>query len=444
MGAMMMTGVEIGILGFVVLLTLIMLRMPVGVVMILVGGTGYALIAGINPAWAVLSNFPFRHASSYALSVIPLFVLMGQLAVQSGISRDLFAATYAWIGHFRGGLASATVVSSAGFAALSGSSVASAATMGSVALPEMNRYKYDTALATGTVAAGGTLGILIPPSTGFIIYALLTEESIGRLFMAGVIPGIMLALLFIITIWLHSLYRPDAAPRGPNADWRWKWVSLLRASPMLLIILLVIGGIYAGAFTPNEAAGIGAFLTLIAAVLKRTMGWQEFVTTILETVKISGMVLFIIIGAYLFNPFLGLTRMPGELGAFVGGLDISPTIILLCILAILIVLGTFMEGLAILVMAIPIVFPIVMDLGYDPIWFGVMVVITLEMGLISPPLGVSVFVVRGVATTVLKRNVPLITVFKGIAPFWLAMFALMIIVLLFPGLVLYLPDQMYN
>ncbi|MCL7942946.1 TRAP transporter large permease [Marinobacter sp. ATCH36] len=439
-----MTSVEIGMLGLVGLLTLIMLRMPVGVVMILVGGVGYSIIAGITPAQSVLANYPFQHASSYSLSVIPLFVLMGQLAVQSGISRDLFAATYAWIGSFRGGLASATVASSAGFAALSGSSVASAATMGSVALPEMDRYKYDTALATGTVAAGGTLGILIPPSTGFILYALLTEESIGQLFMAGVIPGIMLALLFILVIWVQTKYRPELGPPGPKSNWRWKWVSLLRASPMLLIVTLVIGGIYAGAFTPNEAAGIGAFLTLIAALLKRTMGWRDFMITILETVKISGMVLFVVIGAYLFNPFLGLTRIPGELGIFLGSLDIPPMVIFLCVLASLIVLGTFLEGLAILVMAIPIVFPIIVGLGYDPIWFGVMVVVTLEMGLISPPLGVIVFVVRGVATSVLKRDVPLATVFKGILPFWLAMFVLMMLLLIFPELVLYLPNQMYN
>lgn len=439
-----MTSVDVGFIGLVTLLTLIMLRMPVGVVMMLVGGAGYAIIAGISPAQSVLSSYPFQHASSYSLSVIPLFVLMGQLAVQSGISRDLFAATYAWIGSYRGGLASATVASSAGFAALSGSSVASAATMGAVALPEMKRHKYDTTLATGTVAAGGTLGILIPPSTGFILYALLTEESIGRLFMAGVIPGIMLALLFILTIWVQTKYRPELGPPGPKTDWRWKWVSLLRASPMLLIVVLVIGGIYAGAFTPNEAAGIGAFLTLIAALLKRTMGWREFVVTVLETVKISGMVLLVVIGAYLFNPFLGLTRIPGELGGFVGGLDLPPIVILLCILAALIVLGTFLEGLAILVMAIPIIFPIIVGLGYDPIWFGVMVVITLEMGLISPPLGVIVFVVRGVATSVLKRDVPLTTVFKGIIPFWVAMFVLMILLILFPELVLYLPNQMYS
>lgn len=439
-----MTAIDLGIIGLITLLTLTMLRMPVGVVMILVGGIGYGSIAGISSAHSVLSSYPFLHASNYTLSVIPLFVLMGQLAVQSGISKDLFAATYAWTGSYRGGLASATVASSAGFAALSGSSVASAATMASVALPEMDRYKYDTALATGTVAAGGTLGILIPPSTGFIIYALLTEESIGQLFMAGVVPGLMLALLFILTIWLQIKRRPELGPPGPKSTWRWKWISLLRASPMLLIVALVIGGIYAGAFTPNEAAGIGAFLTLIAAVFKRTMGWKEFMATVLETVKISGMVLLVIIGAYLFNPFLGLTRIPGELGAFVGALDVPPMVILLCILAALIVLGTFLEGMAILVMALPIIFPIIVGLGYDPIWFGVMVVVTLEMGLISPPLGINVFVVRGVAMSVLKRDVPLATVFKGVLPFWLAMFVLMILLLLFPELVLYLPNQMYN
>lgn len=439
-----MTTIDMGLIGLITLLTLIMLRMPVGVVMILVGGGGYALIAGVTPALSVLSSYPFEHASSYSLSVIPLFVFMGQLAVQSGISRDLFAATHAWIGHFRGGLASTTVASSAGFAALSGSSVASAATMGAVAMPEMERYKYDTALATGTVAAGGTLGILIPPSTGFILFALLTEESIGQLFVAGVIPGIMLALLFTLTIWVQTKHRPHLGPASQKSSWRVRWVSLLRASPMLVIVMLVIGGIYGGAFTPNEAAGIGAFLTLIAALLKRTMGCKEFVDTVLETVKISGMVLMVVIGAYLFNPFLGLTRIPGELGAFVGTLDLPPMIILLCILAGLIALGMFMEGLAILVMVIPIVFPIIVALGYDPIWFGVLVVVTLEMGLISPPLGMIVFVVRGVASNVLKRDVPLGTVFKGVVPFWGAMFILLVLLLVFPDLSLFLPNQMYG
>ncbi|MEO1224732.1 MAG: TRAP transporter large permease [Pseudomonadota bacterium] len=429
----------IGILGIVALFVLLALRMPVAVALMIVGTGGIALLSNSRAALATLGSETFVIATKIELTIIPLFVLMGNLASQSGLSRNLYDAAYAWVGHWRGGLASATVVGCSGFAALSGSSVASAITMGRVALPEMKRYEYDNRLATGSVAAGGTLGILIPPSTGFVIYAILTEESIGRLFMAGILPGLLLTGLFIVTITLLTMWRPSYGPAGPHTQFAEKLVALAKAGPLLAIIAITIGGIYGGVFSPMEAAGVGALLTLAVALYRRSLTWGSFGKILLQTVRISAMSYLILIGAHVFSPFLARTDIPGLLTEALIGLGLGSYGTLIIILIAFIILGTFLEGFAMLVLTLPIVFPLILALGFDPIWFGVIMVIVLEMGLITPPVGVNVFVVKSIAP-----GVPMGRIFAGIAPFWFAMLACLIILLIAPQIVLLLPDTMFG
>lgn len=432
-----MTPTALGIAGLAGLFVLLAVRMPVGIAMLLVGFIGFGFATGWAPALALLASEPFVISSNYELIVVPLFVLMGNLATVSGMSRDLYAAAYAWVGHWRGGLASATIAACSGFAALSGSSVASALTMGQVALPEMRRYKYDPRLATGCIAAGGTLGILIPPSTGFIIYAILTEESIGRLFLAGVFPGLLLTALFILAIYVQTRIKPELGPAGPATLMRDKFKATLQAGFMIGIVIITIGGIYAGLFTPTEAAGVGAFLAFLLTIFRRKCTLDALSSILLQTVRTTALVFLILIGAFVFSPFLALTHISDNLIAFLTTLAVSPYAVLFFILLIYIILGMFLEGFAMLVLTIPIVHPLITALGFDPIWFGVLIVIVLEMGLISPPVGVNVYVVKGVA-----EDVPMSHIFVGILPFWIAMAVGLLILVLFPGIALYLPGKM--
>jgi tripartite ATP-independent transporter DctM subunit len=427
----------IGLIGVLAMLVLLALRMPIGIAMLLVGAVGFAILNGPGPALMALGTYPYSYAAYYDLAVIPLFVLMGNLAALSGMGRDLFAAAYAWVGHWRGGLASASIVSCAGFAAVSGSSVASALTMGKVCLPEMKRYRYDDGLATGTIAAGGTLGILIPPSTAFIVYGILTEQSIGRLLLAGFLPGLMLTLLFVITIAIWTRLRPEIGPAAERASMSERWATLWRATPMLSVVTASIGGIYVGMFTPAEAAAVGAFLAMVYALWNRTLTWASLEGVLLDTVKTTSMVFLILIGALVFGPFLALSGLPMRAAEFLTGLDVSALAILLVILSGYLVLGMFLEGFSMLVLTLPIVVPVVKALGYDLIWFGVLVVIVLEMGLISPPVGINVFVVKG-----LVPDVTLGCVFKGIVPFWLAMIVATGLLIAFPQIALIIPDTM--
>ena len=426
-----------GLLGLAGLFLLLALRMPVGIAMMLVGLLGFGALNGWGPALAMLGGEPFVIATNYELIVIPLFVLMGNFATVSGMSRDLYAAAYVWFGHWRGGLASATIAACAGFAALSGSSVAAAVTMGKVALPEMRAYRYDPRLATGAIAAGGTLGILIPPSTGFVIYAILTEESIGRLFLAGVFPGLLLTALFILSIFVQTRFRPRLGPPGPASPVRDRIRAVRQASAMIGIVALTIGGIYAGLFTPTEAAGVGAFLSLLLALVRGRLSWGSLSSLSLESVRTTALVFLILVGAHIFNPFLALTHIPTDLAELLVGMELPRLAVLAILLAAYIVLGMFLEGFAMLVLTLPIVHPIILTLGYDPIWFGVVMVIVLEMGLISPPVGVNVFVVKGIA-----EDVPMTQIFAGILPFWIAMAACLAILVAFPDIALFLPDTM--
>ena len=427
----------VGVLALAGLFLMIFLRVPVGIALGVAGVLGYWSLSGPDATLALMGSIPFEIGYNYDLSIIALFVLMGNFAMVSGMSRDLYDMARSLVGHWPGGLASATVVGCAGFAAVSGSSLASAVTMGRVSLPEMKRYGYHPRLATGCVAAGGTLGILIPPSTGFIIYALLTEESIGQLFLAGVIPGLLLTGLFMATIALLTWRRPALGPKAERLAWRERVRAVGRSTALVGIIFVVLGGIYLGVFTPVEAAAIGAFMTMVLTIVRRKLTWETLRFCVLETIKTFAFVYLIVIGAFLFNPFLAVTRIPNNLASFVGMLELAPVWVLLLIVFGYIVLGTFLEGIAIMVLTIPIVYPLVTGMGYDPIWFGVLLVVVLEMSLISPPLGLNVFVVKGIAD-----GVPMNEIFMGVIPFWGAMLVCAALLIAFPGLALFLPETM--
>jgi tripartite ATP-independent transporter DctM subunit len=428
-----------GVAGILVLLLLLALRMPVGIAMMVVGTAGIALLANERAALSTLANEAIAITTKVELLVIPLFILMGNLATASGLSRNLYDAAYAWVGARRGGLASATVLGCAGFSALCGSSVASAVTVGRVALPEMQRHRYDPGLATGTVAAGGTLGILIPPSAGFVIYAILTEQSIGQLFIAGILPGLLLTGLFVLTVWLLVARDPALGPPGPRLPRAERLAVLAGAGPILFVMVGTIGGIYGGVFTPMEAAAVGAVLTLLIALARRGLTLASAGQVMGDTARTSAMIYVILVGAHVFGPFLARTGLPAALSDWMIGLGLGPYGTLALILLALIVLGCFLEGFAMLVLTLPILFPTVVALGFDPIWFGVVMVIVLEMGLITPPVGVNVFVVKSIA-----REVPLARMFRGVLPFWGAMMVCVLLLVAFPGVATFLPQTMFG
>jgi len=432
-----MSSLTTGIYGIALLFILFATGMPIAFVMILVGWLGYVYLGSLDAGLNILGLSFYAGGTTYTLSVIPLFVLMGQFAAHSGLSHQIYWAVERWLGHRRGGLAMATIGACAGFAAISGSSVATAATMGTVALPEMKKYHYGQSLATGTVAAGGTLGILIPPSATFVFYAILTEQSVGKLFIAGILPGILLAALFMLTINIRVRISPGIAPRGQKRNLQERLKALKGIWGMLVLFLIVMGGIYTGVFTPTEAAGIGAFGAFIFSVIKRKMTWSHFVSSLGMTGQTTGMIFIIVIGAYIFGYFLAVTRIPTVLADYMAELEVSRYIILAGVVLIYSILGMFLDGWAIMVLTIPIIHPLMVNLGFDPIWFGVMVVIMMEMALITPPVGVNVFVIKGVA-----KDVPMYTIFRGIWPFWIAMLVSLIILSVFPQIALFLPKTM--
>lgn len=434
-----MDEVLVGVIGIVMMFGLMIFRMPVGIAMLTVGFFGIWILNGLRSATAVLATETFSATSAYSLTVIPLFILMGNISSEAGFSRGLYDLAYAWVGRFKGGLASASILGCAAFSAVSGSSVATAVTIGRVALPEMKRLGYGDGLATGSIAAGGTLGFLIPPSTGFVLYAILTEESVGRLFMAGILPGLLLTFLFLSAIVISTWLDPKSGPKGKIFQWHERFAYLLNASPLISVIVISIGGIYAGVFTPVEAAGIGASLVLVFAVIGRVLSFSQFRKALLETIKTTAMLYLIIIGASVLSPFLAFTQIPQHLGTGLASLGLGSLGTLVCILAGYILLGMFMDALSMLVITIPIVYPVIAGLGYDPIWFGVIVVIVIEMGMITPPVGINVFVVKGVAP-----DVPMSTIFKGVFPFWLAMFVCLILIVSFPQIALVIPNSMFD
>lgn len=424
----------VGALGLVVMLVLMALGMPIAFVMVLIGFVGLSILTSPTAALFILSDNYYFQFSSYTMLVIPLFVLMGEIAFHSGMSKRIFRTAYTWIGFIPGGLAVATIGACAGFAAICGSSTATAATMGTVALPEMKKHNYDKAFSTGTVAAGGTLGILIPPSIVLIIYGTQTELSIGKLFIAGILPGIMLSLIFVLGILAMCLIKPELGAAAPRTSFRQKIQSLSGTLEMAVLFCLVIGGLLFGWFTPTEAAGIGAAGAIIIAVLRRSLSWSSFKAALVGTTRTTAMVLMIMAGAMIFSRFLTVSTLPQNFAQWVGSLNASPYVILIGIMAVYIIGGCLMDALSFLIITINIFYPIIVNAGFDPVWFGVVIVILMEAGAITPPVGLNVYVINGISDDVQLQDI-----FRGVFPFLMMMVLGLIILTVFPQLALYLP-----
>jgi len=427
----------VGIIGIFFLFLLLALRMQIGFSMALVGFLGFAVLSSVGSSFAIMGMEPFKIGAAYSLTVIPLFILMGQFANHSKMGFEIYQTVYRWIGFLPGGLSMATIGACGGFAAISGSSLAAAATMGMVALPEMKRFKYDNALATGCVAAGGTLGILIPPSTVMIIYGILTEQPIATLFIAGILPGLLLTGLFILTIYVVTKIKPDLGPPGPRFSMKERIYSLKDTWSIFSLFLLVIGGLYTGWFTPTEAAGVGAFGAFVITLIKKRLTWDNLKVSLAQTVRTTAMVFLILIGAHIFGYFLTISQIPDQLSILATEWGLSKYAILAIIIFAYIIMGCFMEGLALMVLTIPIVYPLVLELGFDPIWFGVIITLVMEMSLITPPVGINVFIISGIS-----KDVPMYVIFRGIIPFWCAMLVCVIFLILFPQIALWLPLTM--
>ena len=425
-----------GVVGIVVLVSLFFTRMPIAFVMTLVGFLGFAYLGSVGAGLNLLAKDVFQVFTSDSLTVVPLFVLMGQIAFYSGIGRRMYDTTYKIMGHLPGGLAIATVGACAMFAAICGSTIATATTMGAVTLPEMKRYGYDDRLATGTVAAGGVLGIMIPPSTIFIVYGIMTQQSIGKLFAAGILPGLLLAALMSVTILLTVKANPALvrmpAPRTTLVE---KLKSLSGATDMTIIFAVVMGGLFGGWFTPTEAAAVGALATLLVAAARRQLTRDGFRLALLDTARINCMILLIIAGATVFGRFMAVSRIPFELAGWVGQLPLPPWVVLSFVMLVYIVGGCFMDGLAFLVLTIPIFYPVIQALHYDPVWFGVIIVVLTEIAAITPPVGINVYSVSAVA-----RDVPLGTIFRGILIFLIPLAIGLTLLILFPRIALLLPE----
>jgi tripartite ATP-independent transporter DctM subunit len=437
-----MSATLIGVIGIFVMVVIFMSRMPVAYVMAMIGYIGFSIMISGKGGLNLLSRNIYDVFSSYGLTTIPLFILMGQLAFNSGISRRLYDTGYKFLGSTRGGLAMATVSACTAFGAVCGSSPATAATMATVGLPEMKRYNYADELATGSVASGGGLGMIMPPSVVLIVYGILTEQSIGALFVAGIFPAILVTILFIISIYIRCSLTPEQGPPGESFTWKEKVKSLLGMSETLAVFILVMGGLFIGLFTPTEAAAVGVFGVLMVSLIRRQLTRQGFVKALYETLGTSCMVMLLIGGAVVFGKFLAVTRIPFEIATWVGGFDLPPYFIMAIIVLIYFIGGCFMDALAFVTLTVPIFFTVVMALGYDPIWFGIIIVMVTEMGVITPPVGINVYVVFGVARRVIGE-VPLESIFKGILPFLLAVIAGVIILMIFPQIILLLPNLMY-
>jgi len=431
-----------GILGIALMLLIFMTRMPVAYVMMLVGFLGFSHMISWNAGLNLLSRNVYEAFSAYGLTTIPLFILMGQFAFNSGISRRLYDTAFKFLGSTRGGLAMATVSACTAFGAVCGSSPATAATMATVGLPEMKRYRYADELATGAVASGGGLGMIMPPSVVLIVYGVLTEQSIGALFVAGIVPAVIMTLLFIVCVYVQCRIAPNQGPPGESFTWKQKLRSLTGMADTVSVFILVMGGLFLGLFTPTEAAAVGAFGVLAVALLRRQMTWHGFVKSLYETLRTSCMVMLLIAGAVVFGKFLAVTRIPFDIASWIGGLPLPPILILSAVVAVYLIGGCVMDALALVMLTIPIFYPVITDLGYDPIWFGVIIVLVTQMGVITPPVGINVYVVYGVAQTVVE-GVALESIFKGIVPFLIAVIVGTMLMAIFPGLILYLPNLMY-
>ncbi len=429
-----MSPVLFGILGIVALIVVLFSGMNIGFAMLVVGFVGMIIARNFNGAIGLLMTTPYASVAKYSLSVIPLFVLMGQFAFYGGLSQDLFRFCYKWLGRLPGGLAVATIGACGGFAAICGSSTATAATMGTVCIPEMKRYGYKDTLSTGSVAAGGTLGILIPPSVGFILYGVTAEVSIGSLFAAGLLPGILLMLFYMAAVVVVVLRDPAAGPKSEKFSGAEKAKSLLGVLPILILFLIVMGGIFAGIFTANEGAGVGAFGAFIFMIIKRKASLKNIIAALKDTVKTSCMIFLIMIGANVFGQFLTMSGLPTALARGMLNANLGPYLVLIIILLIYVALGCVMDSLGMVLLLVPIFLPLVQGLHINLIWFGVLMVMVMETGLITPPVGMNVYVIAGVA-----KDVPLFRIFKGVVPFIIALVLAVVVIILFPDISLVLP-----
>lgn len=432
-----MSGTALALFGFVAMLALIAIRMHIGLSMLVTGALGYMYLQSPYALFAYMKTNTYHQFANYTLSVIPLFVLMGAFAERSGLSTQLFRAASAFVGHLRGGLAIALIFACTGFGAICGSSVATTATFGRATIPEFDRYKYDGGFSTGTIAIGGTLGILIPPSVILVIYAISTEQNIAKLFMAALIPGLLAALFYIITITLVVWRKPGLAPVSPATPWAERMSELVKIWPVLLVAMIVVGGIYGGIFTPTEGASVGAVAMLLIGLMQRSLDGPKIVAALRQTAETTGMIFIILLGSEVFNAFLALTQLPTNAATAIAGSGLSPYMVLIALLAFYILLGAVMDELAMLLLTLPVFFPIISGLDFGmpaddvAIWFGILVLIVVGIGLTAPPIGLNVFVISAIA-----RHHPIKRTYAGVLPYILADVIRLGLVLAFPGLAL--------
>ncbi len=425
------------LIGFGIIFALALIRVPLAFAMGLVGFGGIALTRGLNPAMANAAQVVYETGFAYTLSVIPLFILMGNFVARAGLAHELFQAAYAFVGHLRGGLAHATVAACAGFGAICGSSIATAATMSKVAYPSMRKLGYSASLSTGVMAAGGTLGIMIPPSTIMVIYGIITETSIGKLFAAGVIPGILTALGLMAGIAIITARDPEHAPPGERTSWPDRWKALRGIWGVVVLVIVVLGGIYGGFFTATEGAGFGAAGAFLFALARGRLTWAVLYQVLVESARTTAMLFTLLIAATIFANFVNFTTMPNDLKEWITHLGLSPTMIIAAMMLIYVVLGTVMEELTMVLLTIPLFFPIVTSLGFDPVWFGVLIVMIVQIGLISPPVGMNLFVLNA-----LLPGVGLAQIFRGCWPFVLVLIGTLALLIAFPQISLWLPSLM--
>ncbi|WP_107677130.1 TRAP transporter large permease [Agrobacterium sp. LAD9] len=432
-----MTQNFVAVAGFFALFALMLLRVPVGMAMGLVGVTGFGVIAGFGPALKLIGQTSMRTVTDYTFGVIPMFLLMGAFVSNSGMSRELFRAANTFIGHLKGGLGLATILACGGFAAISGSSVATAATFSTVAYPEMRRLKYPESFAAGTIAAGGTLGAMFPPSTVLVVYGIITEQDISKLFMAGLIPGIIAILMYMTTIVIIGLVRPNLLPAAAKSSWKERLDAIKDIWAPLTLFFFVIGGLYGGLFTPTEAGGVGAGGAFIIGVLRRRLDREKILNSLLQATRTAAAVFTVLIGALIFGYFLTITGTPQKVTAFLGSLGLGPYGVLALILLMYLILGCLMDAMAMIILTVPIVYPVILSLGFDPIWFAVIIVMTVELGLIHPPVGMNVFVIKSVVPELTFSRI-----FKGVAPFIVTDLIRLGLLIAFPILATWLPAHL--
>ena len=431
-----MSGTTIGLIGIIILFVVLFLRVPIGLAMAVVGFAGFAVLGGINGALSILELVPYDVVTDYHFAVVPLFILMGCFASETGIIRDIYASAYKWVGQLRGGLVSATILACGAFAAVTGSAMAGTATMGKIVAPEMRRYNYSPRFVAGAIAAGGTLGSLIPPSMVFILYGILTEQSIGKLFMAGVIPGILEVVFYLVTIFVLCRLNPVIGPPGPKTSFKTKFSSMGSIMPAVILFVIVMAGIYGGIFTPTEAGAVGAFGALIIGLVLRRLSRKGFSDALYDSVRITSMMILLLIGAFIFSKFLSVSRIPFVLAEMIAGFSMPPYLVLITILFVYILLGCAFDLLSVIVLSIPIVFPVITELGFNPIYFGVLIARVMEVGAITPPIGINSYVLAGI------MDVSPSTVFRGIVPFIIADFLNIALLVAIPQLSLFLPAMM--